>query len=150
MRRFRHPLIALALLGCLNVTGVAQCISRTLSVSRVQGAVFDQMGRPIPDVDVSLKRESRVVEGVETDGSGRFSIRSSPGAYDLYVNARNFVSGDTRIEVGNDLIGVLRPTKLWVILQVGMLSENCGPFVTTSRRQFENATKHDPRPTDHN
>jgi hypothetical protein len=112
--------------------------------------VFDPYGEPIPDAEISLKQNGKIFSSVKTDRSGRFSIQSSPGAYDLYMNARNFVPGDVRIEVGSDLIGAFRSSNLWVILQVAVLSEDYGPFVTKSRRHFENAIqKHDPRLTDH-
>ena len=127
-----------------------QCVSRTISVSRVQGAVFDRDGQPIPNVEISLRREGATIAHVETDDLGRFSIFEVPGAYDLVEKVNGFASGSARIEVGGDLIRAVRPTTLWMVLDVGVLTENCGPFVTTSKKRFERSiTKHDPRTTNH-
>jgi Carboxypeptidase regulatory-like domain len=141
MRRFRHFFIALALMAIFAATGVAQCVSRTVSVSRVQGAVFDQLGRPIPDADVSLKREGQVVASTKTDASGGFTIPISSGAYDLDAKASNFDPGFARIDVGSDLVRAVRPTHIWMILDVGSEELDQCNFTTTSRIQFEKAVR---------
>ena len=140
-----------ALVVSTTAASPAQCVYRTISVSRVLGAVFDSYGQPIPNVEVSLKQEENIVARSTTDDKGQFAISGSPGTFWLLAKAIEFAPGYARLGVGKDLIGTFRPTHLWIILHVGSkLTDDCGAFVTTSRRQFERAiTKHDTRPTDH-
>jgi len=142
MRKLSDLLLAIALLGFVLTVCPAQCVHRTIPVSRVQGSVFDSLGQPIPSVEVSLKSEGKVVATTTTDDAGRFSVSASPGKYDLYANARNFEPGFAQVDVGRDLVGVLRPTHLWMILDVGEeLADQCPGTTTTSCREFDKAVQ---------
>jgi hypothetical protein len=136
MRRLGAILLVLVLFGLFSGICRAQCVYRTIHVSRVQGAVFDPYGEPIPDAEVSLNRDGKVVARTTTDEEGRFSIPAAPGTYDLHASDRNFAPDSSRVEVGGDLIRELRSTYLWVILRVGVLVDGCS-MTTTSRRRFE-------------
>jgi hypothetical protein len=122
----------------------AQCVYPKISVSQIRGAVFDRTGRPIPNADVNLKRDGQLVSSTKTDGAGGFFVGAPAGTYDLTVNARIFAPGFARIEAGMDLVRVLRPTRLWMILDVGLTTDAC-TFVSTSRRQFESAIQENRR-----
>jgi hypothetical protein len=142
MRKLRAPLLLLPLLGIIPAACLAQCVYETISVSRVQGSIFDSLGQPIPDVEISLKSEGKVVANTTTDEAGRFSVSANPGKYDLYANARNFEPGFARVDVGSDLVGVLRATRLWMILSVGVSeADECSSLTTTSRREFNKAVQ---------
>jgi hypothetical protein len=136
MRRLGDLLLVFALFGLFAGICRSQCVYRTIPVSRVQGAVFDPYGEPIPDAEVSLNKESKVVARTATDEAGRFTIPAAPGIYDLHASGHNFAPDFARVEVGSDLIRELRPTYLWMILKVAVLEDDCS-MTTTSRRQFE-------------
>jgi hypothetical protein len=144
--------LAASLLGSTLAISPAQCVSRTISVSRVRGAVFDPYGQPVPNVELSLKQEENIVARSTTNDKGQFAISASPGIYWLWAKAAGFVPGYARLEVGNDLIGALKPTHLWMILYVGRSgTDECDSVTTTSHRQFEKtiSSNHEPRTTDH-
>ena len=136
---------AMGILSAIAFTGAApavvgaqvDCVYRTVSVSRVQGSIFDSAGRPIPNVEVELKSDGKLIGSAETDEEGKFAIPAAPGKYDLTTNARGFAPGFSPIDVGGDLVRTLRPTHLWMILEVGM-GQGC-PLTTASRREFEKA-----------
>lgn len=115
----------------------AQCVSRVMRVSRVQGTVFNTSGIPIPNVTVSLELQGKAVATTKTDDVGRFSIPANPGIYDLRADGNGFAPESRRIEIGSDTVRMFRPKHLWIILYVGRLSEDCGLWATTSRKQFE-------------
>ncbi len=122
----------------------AQCVYSKISVSRIQGAVFDRSGRPISDADVNLKKDGQFAADTKTDSAGGFLVGAPSGTYELSVNARNFAPAFARIETGTDLVRVLKPARLWVILDVGLTTDAC-TFISTSRRQFKNAIQENRR-----
>jgi protocatechuate 3,4-dioxygenase beta subunit len=130
--------LALLFLPLAARTCVGQCVYQTISVSRVQGTIVDPSGVPIPNVEVELKRDGERAAVTTTGENGEFSIQAPPGAYDLNAHGKAFAPGFARIDVGTDLARIVRPTHIWMILDVGMTMENC-TFATTSRRQFEKA-----------
>jgi hypothetical protein len=115
------------------------CVFRTVSVSRVQGTIVDPLGEPIANAEVKPNVENDVLASAKTDDYGRFIIPAAPGKYELHANARGFYPGFAPINVGSDLVRAIRPTHLWMILEVG-LPDTC-PLTTTSRREFNKATQ---------
>jgi hypothetical protein len=144
MSRSLHFLVLIAIFALVPSTCRAQCVYQKISVSRVQGAVFDRSGQPIPDADVNLKKDGQVVATTKTDGAGRFLVGTSPGAYDLNESARNLAPGFARIDVGIDLVRIFKSTRLWMILDVGMRLDAC-TFISTSHRQLEKANQENTR-----
>jgi hypothetical protein len=141
MKRFNVYFLFLPFLSLVLATGSGQCVYRTLSVTRVHGALVgtlvDPDGRPIPNADVELKGDEHVASAA-TNADGEFSIQAPPGGYEIHANARGFALGIARVDVGSDLIEMLRPAHLWMILDVGILLDHC-TFTTTSRRELEKA-----------
>jgi Carboxypeptidase regulatory-like domain len=109
---------------------------KTLQVSRVQGQVFDPSGVLVPGAVVLLKLDGKEVSRETTGADGRFYIKAVDGKYELRVDARGFASAFAYINVGNDLAHAFRPSKLWLILGLGM-GEPC-PSSTTSHKKFLN------------
>jgi hypothetical protein len=142
MRKSINLSLAFLFLSLIPPQCLAQCVVRTISVSRVQGTTFDPSGQPIPNVQVSLEQDGRLVASFTTDESGGFSVPANPGDYELHANARGFASGVARINVGSDLIRVVRPTHIWMILYVGSAElDRCPGFATTSRAKFEKSIR---------
>jgi len=133
-----------ALLGIVPAASLAQCVYPTIRVSKVGGAVFDRMGRPVSGADVNLKKDGQVVASTKTDEAGGFFIAATPGTYDLNVNARGFTPGFVRVDVGIDLVRALKPAHLWMILDVGSTTDAC-TFISTSHRQFKKAVQENTR-----
>lgn len=138
MKKLNNLFLALLILAPIPATCLAQCVVRTIPISRVEGTVVDPSGEPIPNVEVNLKQDGKVISSITADEAGRFSLSVSPGNYDLNANARGFVPGFARIDVGHDAVRLFKSTHLWMILVVGMLEDHC-TFTTTSRRKFEKA-----------
>ena len=132
---YRICLLLLAIVGCTCFSHAqVDCFYKALSVSRVQGQVFDPSGLPIPATVLSLKQGGKEMTRATTDDQGRFSIRNANGKYELHTEARGFAPAFAPINVGNDFEHAFHPGKLWLILSVGA-TEPC-PSVTTSHKQF--------------
>jgi hypothetical protein len=138
MRRLYGQAAALALFASIPVSCLGQCVYRPISMSRVQGAVFGRSGEPISNADVSLVRDGSTIAETKTDGAGKFSVPAPSGKYELKAKAHGFAPGFAQVDVGNDLVRALRPTHLWMILDVGMTIENC-TLTTTEKRRFKKA-----------
>ena len=135
MRRRRGFFMGLMFLGLFSTISLAQvdCFYSRISVSRVQGTVFDQLGEPIPNVEIKLRNDGKEIANTETNEAGQFAIPAAPGRYDLQANARGFAPGFTPIDVGHDLARALKPAHLWMILVVGSsLDMDTCPLATTS------------------
>ncbi len=68
----------------------------------VRGLVLDSAtGRPVPDAQVSLAAEGRIVTAAATDPFGRLSLRAlRPGRYTLHVRALGFRPATRALLVG--------------------------------------------------
>src|SRR5580698_4097538 len=127
----------LAAMGPVAVFSRAQCVERTIRASRIQGLVLDPYGRPIPNVMIELRTEDKIIATATADETGRFSIHASPGECEIVAKARGFETTYAALDVGNDLVRAIRPTRLFMILDVRRaLLDQCS-FTTTSRREFE-------------
>src|ERR1035438_1975706 len=123
--------VATMLLSTRVMLGQVDCFGyKTLSVSRVQGQVFDPQGESVPGVVVLLEQDRKEVIRATTDGEGRFSIKAADGNYEIYADLRGFEPAFANIRLGNDLAHVFHPSKLWLILGIGV-GEPC-PSSTTS------------------
>ena len=132
--------LALLILALVPETCLGQCVYPTIYVSRIQGTLFDFSGQLIPNGEVSLVQDGKVIASVTTDDVGGFSIPASAGKYELRASARGFATGSARIKLGSSLVRVLKPTHIWMFLDVGSAQlDSCDGFVTTSHRQFEKA-----------
>jgi len=107
---------------------------RRVSVSRIQGRVFDPFGVPVPGVVITLVDEDGRTLQTKSDGGGRFQIAASPGKYSFKADFPMFQTSDTELAVGEDLIGFIHPSHLYVIL--GLTGSECA-WITTSRKEFE-------------
>jgi Carboxypeptidase regulatory-like domain len=136
MRRFSELLLMLAFSILSPATLFTQCVDPTISFSHVQGTIVDSSGEPIPDVDLTLTSEGKAIASTATDQAGRFSIPAPPGKYGLRANRSGFITGFVRLNVGADLVQVLRPKHFWMILEVATRMDQCTETIT-SRRQFE-------------
>jgi len=135
--------LTIATAGLIPAVGRTQvdCVYRRIRVSRVQGAVFDRIGEPIPNVEVELKRDDKTIATTKTNQAGEFSIPIGPGTYELNAKAQGFYPGFAHLDVGSDLVRAFKPTHLWMIMDVG-IQDKC-PLTTTSRREFEEAIRNE-------
>jgi hypothetical protein len=135
---FRVGVLSLALLYCACFSyAQIDCFYKTLSVSRVQGRVFDQLGQPISGAMILLKQDRKEMSRATTDADGRFSIKVADGKYELHADAQGFAPTFAYINVGNHLAHAFHPSKLWLMLAVGA-GGPC-PANTTNHRQFVEA-----------
>ncbi len=138
-------IVILAGMGPVAVSSHAQCVERTIRVSRIQGLVLDSYGSPIPNVMIELKSEDKIVATATADETGRFSIPAPPGKYELVAKARGFDTTHASLDLGNDLVRAFRPTRLFMILDVGKATLDQCSFTTTSRRQFDKVIRENTR-----
>lgn len=133
--------LAILFLALMSETCIAQCVYRPISVSRLQGTILTRDGKPIPNVNVELKRNSDRIASATTNEAGEFLIKAVPGEYELRSEARGFAPGFAEVELGSDLVRTLIPrTHLWMILDVGMINDYC-QFTTTSRSKLRKALR---------
>jgi hypothetical protein len=102
-------------------------------VSRVEGQVFDPFGVVVPGVAITLVDNRGSTKKYTTDSQGRFRLAVSPGKYSFKAVFPMFEYSQTELIVGEDLVGVIRPSNIYVIL--GMNGSYCA-WVTTSRKGF--------------
>jgi hypothetical protein len=102
-------------------------------VSRVEGQVFDPFGVVVPGVVITLVDERGSTQKYTTDSLGRFRLAVSPGKYSFKAVFPMFQISQTELSVGEDLVGLLRPSTVYVIL--GLNGSYCA-WVTTSRKEF--------------
>ncbi|MGA3132928.1 MAG: carboxypeptidase-like regulatory domain-containing protein [Terracidiphilus sp.] len=146
MRKFFSLSLGLLFIASIPTNCFAQCVERTISVSRVQGAVFDSFGQPIPNAGVSLEQDGKAIASLTTNESGGFFISANSGNYEFHAKARGFEPYLARINLRTDLIRAAKPTHIWMILKVGSAQvDSCDGFTTTSRRQFEKAIQRQQR-----
>jgi hypothetical protein len=139
MRNLNGLILCLAFVALIPDICRSQCVYRAILVSRVQGTILDPYGKPIPNVEVDLKRDGVRIAGATTNDVGEFSIQATPGKYELHAHADRFASGFARIDLGTDLVRMLRPSAhFWMILRVGVVNDAC-TFSTTSRRELRRA-----------
>jgi hypothetical protein len=105
-----------------------------VSVSRVQGRVFDPFGVVVPGVVITLVDEHNMTLQTTTDAQGRFHLAASPGKYLFKAIFPMFQISHTELSVGEDLVGLIHPSDLHVIL--GLDGLDCA-WVTTSQKEFQ-------------
>jgi hypothetical protein len=109
--------------------GIVDCVyPGRVSVSRVQGRVFDPFGVVVPGVVITLVDEQNTSLQLATDEQGRFHFAISPGKYRLKAVFQMFQTSQTELNVGEDLVGLVHPGDLYVIL--GLSGSYCA-WVTT-------------------
>jgi hypothetical protein len=114
--------------------GIVDCVyPGRVSVSRVQGRVFDPFGAIVPGVVITLVDEHNATLQTTTDEQGRFHLASSPGKYRFKAVFQMFQTSQTELNVGEDLVGLVHPSDLRVIL--GLSGSYCA-WVTTSQKEF--------------
>jgi len=122
-----------------HAQGIVDCVyPGRVSVSSVQGQVFDPFGAVVPGVVITLVDQHDATLHTTTDGQGRFHLSTSPGKYRFKAIYPMFQTGQTELNVGEDLIGVVHPSDLHVIL--GLDGMYCA-WVTTSRKEFQQIIK---------
>jgi hypothetical protein len=109
-----------------------------VSVSRVQGRVYDPFGVVVPGVVVTLVDERGSTLQATTDNQGRFRIAAPPGKYSFKAVFPMFQTSMTELNVGEDLAGLVRPSDLYVTL--GLDGMYCA-WVTTGRKEFQQIVK---------
>ena len=122
--------------------GIVDCFGQgRVHASRLVGTVFDFTGVPVPGAKVYLfspstylDPDAKPLSQTVTDEAGRFVLKAAPASYIFEVKSPVFTGAQVEIELGRDVVNVLRPTSLYVTL--GMAGSYC-PWVTTKRREFE-------------
>jgi len=104
-----------------------------LTVSRVQGQVFDWTGTGVPGVAITLVSRSGAMMRTTAGQEGRFQIPVPPGQYFFKAIVPMFQTASGKLTVREDTDGHVRPSYLYVI--VGMGGSFC-PWMTTSKREF--------------
>jgi len=128
-------LISLPLSLSAHSQGIVDCVSPShISVSRVQGQVFDPSGVAVPGVTVSLVDKRGARQEIETDSQGLFHIEALPDSYEFKAAQRSFETASAGLYIlGREDVGP-RPDYLYVVL--GMGGSFC-PWVTASKHEFQ-------------
>jgi len=105
----------------------------------LRGVYVDAKGNPIPDAEVTVGRDDKVLESAKTDRSGRFEIKHITGHYWLRVKKNGYSPVGRQVIVGEALTYVHSGT-LYVIAGPGACSDDCSS-VFTSKSKFEQAIR---------
>ncbi len=103
-------------------------------VSRAQGKVVDPTGVAIPGAAVAFADDHGVTLQTKTDNRGMFRLAARPGMYSFKASFPMFEPAHADLEVGRNLVRLVRPSDLHVILGLG--GSDCA-WVTTSQRKFK-------------
>ncbi len=118
-----------------HAQGIVDCVyPGRVSVSRVRGRVFDPFGAALPGVAIKLADEQSLTLETTADGWGRFHFSASPGKYSFEATLPMFQTSRAQLIVGEDLIGLVRHSELYVIL--GLSGSECA-WATTSQKEFK-------------
>jgi hypothetical protein len=133
-------LLTVAILLTITVANAqVDCFYRTLHIGRLHGIVTDQLGDPVSDAIVRLKRDGNSVAEARTDGTGQFAIKKVTGHFDLTIEATGFSKAWSPLEIGRDVQSLFQKSMLRVMLLVGG-GEDC-EVVTTNKKEFEKAVR---------
>jgi hypothetical protein len=118
-----------------HAQGIVDCVDpASLSVSRVQGQVFDPSGTVVSGVSVTLVDVRSADQRTTTDNQGRFHVDALPDQYIFNASLPPFRRASAKLAVlGREDVGP-RPGYFYVILGTG--GSFC-PWVTASRREFQ-------------
>ncbi|HVU47158.1 MAG TPA: carboxypeptidase-like regulatory domain-containing protein [Terracidiphilus sp.] len=120
--------------------GIVDCVwPAPIHLSRIVGKVVDPSGVPIPDVNLTLWKDSEKVVSAKSADDGTFRMRVPSGTYLLRAEKQYFDSLHLEVHIGNDMYHFVRPSFLNVIL--GMKTITC-TWATTSRAEFEHELQH--------
>ena len=139
LRRFLNTIgfaavVSLSLHQSVHSQGIVDCVyPGQVTVSRLEGQVFDPFGVVVPGVVITLDDERGSTQKNTTDSQGRFRLAVSPGKYSFKAVFPMFQTSQTELSVGEDLVGLLRPSNVYVIL--GLNGSYCA-WVTASRKEF--------------
>jgi hypothetical protein len=102
-------------------------------VSRVRGRVFDPFGIVIPGVSIKLVDNQDTSLQTTSDARGYFRLAARPGEYSFKATFQPFQTSQAELDVGEDLVSLVRRSDLKVILGLG--GSDCA-WVTTSQKEF--------------
>lgn len=139
----KHLLISIgcmlfALAPCRATTRPQQESDQTIHVLRAHGFIADTYGKPVPQAQVTLSRNDRVIAETATNAAGEFRIDHVDGQYTLRVKAAGNSPATRQIVLGEAAMLLLHQNTLYVILGPGACAEECSS-VFTSKREFDRA-----------
>jgi hypothetical protein len=105
-------------------------------LSHVVGYVVNPVGRPVADLEVTLKANERVAYQTKTGKSGEFRLAPVRGEYTLHIARSEYAPAVREIVVTDEIVTALERKKLYVILGPGACADACSA-VLTSKKDFD-------------
>jgi hypothetical protein len=106
-----------------------------LNLSHLQGTVYGPSGVAIPQIQVRVERDGKLVSQIQTDDKGRFDFKVEPGNYVVHLQFLGPKSMEMNVRIGHGFRGgFFRAARLRIVL--GLSGARCS-FATTSAKQFK-------------
>jgi hypothetical protein len=109
-------------------------------LTRVEGIVMNGVGHPAADLEVTLRRDEKVMFRTQTNKSGEFRFEHVSGPYLFHVARSEYAPAAREIVVTDEIVTHLERKKLYVILGPGACTDECSS-VLTSKREFDRAIR---------
>jgi hypothetical protein len=111
-------------------------VEKELRLSRLEGLVYDESGKPISEATVSIAQNGVPVQSVVTDKVGGFRIENIQGRCLLHVVSLHHASAYREVYVTHSPDTLYSSPTLYVILRPAGCMDDCS-FIVTSRKKFE-------------
>jgi hypothetical protein len=130
-------------LSCAFVQPAAHAqleIDGPIHLTHVEGIVANTSGARVPNAEVTLSRDGKVMQTTHTDQSGAFHFEHASGRFTLQVGRTQNAPAVREILASDELLTHIERKKLYVIVGPGACADACSSFFT-SKDQFERALK---------
>jgi Carboxypeptidase regulatory-like domain len=128
-------------LFCMTLCGASHAQLETngpIRLASVEGLVVNTWGKPVPNLEVSLSQDAKVVSKTRTDKAGAFEFDHVSGDYLFQVARSEYAPAARQIVARLELVTLAERKKLYVILGPGACMDACSS-VLTSKREFDQA-----------
>ena len=126
---------ALVLAACASAHAQLESPS-PIRLVHVEGEVVNSDGKPVPNLEVTLSKDDRVIFSTRTGQSGDFRFDRVSGHFMFKVARSEFAPAAQPIVVRDELVAILQRRKLYVILGPGACADACST-VLTSKQDFD-------------
>lgn len=105
-------------------------------LSHVDGFVVSPVGQRMPDIEVTLSRDGKVLLQTQTDKTGEFRFEHAKGQYTFHVARTQYAPALREIVVTDEIVTALERKKLYVILGPGACQDECS-LILTNKHDFD-------------
>src|ERR1700740_2317775 len=113
-------------------------VDSPIRLSHVQGIVVNSWGKPVPNLEVTLSQDEKVLFRTHTEQTGTFQFDHAEGNYLFRVARSEYGPAARQNAVRDELATMAERKNLYIILGPGACTDECSS-VLTSKREFDQA-----------